>query len=153
MAGQGYMPMRENVTWEKTLCTVFTHWLRPCSAIDRKWVLEKCEWVLRYYMSINIIYIIPIIVLDNKQISLTHLPLVPHICVGKLSHYWFRQWLVACSATSHYLNQYWLFVYWTLGNKFQWILNRNTKVFIHENAFKNVVCKMAAILSRGRWVN
>ena len=25
--------------------------------------------------------------------------------------------------------------------------------FIHENAFENVVCEMAAILSRGRWVN
>ena len=28
----------------------------------------------------------------------------------------------------------------------------NTKLFIHENAFENIVCEMAAILSRGRWV-
>ena len=27
------------------------------------------------------------------------------------------------------------------------------KDFIHENADENVVCEMAAILSRGRWVN
>ena len=27
------------------------------------------------------------------------------------------------------------------------------KHFIHENAFENVVCKVSAILSRGRWVN
>ena len=37
-------------------------------------------------------------------------------------------------------------------NKFQWNFNQNTKLFIHENASENVVCEMAAILSRGRWV-
>ena len=31
--------------------------------------------------------------------------------------------------------------------------NQNTKLFIHENASENIVCEMAAILSRGRWVN
>ena len=35
---------------------------------------------------------------------------------------------------------------YTLRNKLQWNLNRHTKLFIH-------VCEMAAILSRGRWVN
>ena len=39
-------------------------------------------------------------------------------------------------------------VNWTLGNKLQWNLNQNSCVFIHENAFENVVWKMAAILSR-----
>ena len=37
-------------------------------------------------------------------------------------------------------------------NKPQWNSNRNTKFFIHENAFENVVYEMVAILSRGRWV-
>ena len=32
-------------------------------------------------------------------------------------------------------------------------MNKNTKLFIHENAFKNVVCEKAATLSRGSWVN
>ena len=54
---------------------------------------------------------------------------------------------------SHYLNQCWVIVNWTLRNKLQWNLSRNTKVFIDKNAFKIVVCEMAAILSRGRWVN
>ena len=31
--------------------------------------------------------------------------------------------------------------------------NRNTKLFIQENAFGTVICELAAILSRGRWVN
>ena len=35
----------------------------------------------------------------------------------------------------------------------QWNLNQNVKVFIHENASENIVCEMAAILTRGTWVN
>ena len=27
---------------------------------------------------------------------LTHLPRVPHICIGKLGQHWSREWLVAC---------------------------------------------------------
>ena len=51
------------------------------------------------------------------------------------------------------LNQCWMIVNWTLGDKRQWNFKQNTKFFIHENAFENIVCKMVAILSRGRWVN
>ena len=32
-----------------------------------------------------------------------------------------------------------------LGTKLQWNFNQNTKLFIHENAFQNIVYKMAAI--------
>ena len=71
--------------------------------------------------------------------SLTHLPLVPHICVNDLGHHWFRKWLVACSASSHYLNQCWLIVNWAPGNIFQWNLNRNSIIFIQENENENVI--------------
>ena len=37
--------------------------------------------------------------------------------------------------------------------QFQWNLNRNTKFFIHENTFENVVWEVAAILFWGIWVN
>ena len=47
----------------------------------------------------------------------------------------------------------WLIVNWTLKNKPQWNWNQNTKLFIHKNAFEKIVCEMAAILSRRRWVN
>ena len=57
------------------------------------------------------------------------------------------------SAPSHYLNQCSLMVNWTPRNKLQWNLNHNTKLSIQENAFKNVVYEISAILSRGRWVN
>ena len=39
------------------------------------------------------------------------------------------------------------------GNKLQWNSNQNMKFLINENPFGNIVCKMAAILSRQRWVN
>ena len=45
------------------------------------------------------------------------------------------------------MNQCWLIVNWTPTNKLRWILDRYTKHFIHENAFKNVVYEMAVILS------
>ena len=74
-------------------------------------------------------------------------------CVTEVSHHCFRQWLVACSAPSHYLNQCWLIVYWILSSKFQWNSNRNSNIFIEENMYENIVCKMVAILSRPQCVN
>ena len=44
-------------------------------------------------------------------------------------------------------------VNWTLRNKLQWNSNQNTKFFVHENAFENIVSEIGAILYRGRWVN
>ena len=37
-------------------------------------------------------------------------------------------------------------------NNFLWNRNQNSCIFIQENAFDNVVCKMAAILSRSEYV-
>ena len=89
----------------------------------------------------------------HRMAILTHLPQVPHICFIESGQHWFRQWLVAYSAPSHYLNQCWVIVNWTLRNRLQWNFNQNTKLFIHENASENIVCEMATILCRGRWVN
>ena len=41
-------------------------------------------------------------------------------------------------APIHYLNQCWLTINWTLGNKLQWNCNRNSNTFI-EDTFENVV--------------
>ena len=60
--------------------------------------------------------------------KLTDSPLLPHVYVSESGQHWFRQWLVAYSAPSHYLNQCW-----------------NTKLFIDENASENIVYEMAAI--------
>ena len=76
-----------------------------------------------------------------------------HISVSKLGHHWFTWWLVAWPAPSHCLNQSWNSINWTHGNKFQWIFNQNTTIFIQQNAFENVVCKVSSILSRPQCVN
>ena len=47
------------------------------------------------------------------------------------------------------LNQRWVIVNWTLRNKLQWNFDQNKDLFIQENAYENIVCDMAAILSRG----
>ena len=39
-----------------------------------------------------------------------------------------------------------------LRNKLQWNFNRNSYIFIPENAFENVVCKMAAIFFQLQYV-
>ena len=74
-------------------------------------------------------------------------------CVSELSQYWFRWWLLAWSAPSHYLNQWWNIVNQTLGKKLQWNLKQNSFVFIQENALENVVWKMVAILSLPECIN
>ena len=45
------------------------------------------------------------------------------------------------------------YVNWTLRNKIQWNFNRNSYIFIQENALENVVCEVASILSRPQCVN
>ena len=90
--------------------------------------------------------------LGDAAVTFTHLPLVLHICISESGQHRFRQWLVAYAAPSHYLNQGWVIVNWTLRNKLQWNFNKNTKRFIHENASENIVCEMVAILSWGRYL-
>ena len=88
-----------------------------------------------------------------KITCLTHLPLVLHIYISESGQHWFRQWVVTYSAPSRYLNQCSVIVNCTLRNKLQWNFNQNTKIFSHEIAFEIIVCDMAAILFRGKWVN
>ena len=54
---------------------------------------------------------------------------------------------------SHYLNQCWNIVNWTLRNKFQWRCKQISYIFIQENEFECIVREMAAILSRPQCVN
>ena len=87
-----------------------------------------------------------------KSKSFTHLPLMPHVRVSELAQNWFRWWLVACSATSHYLNQCWLFCqldpYEQASVKFE----SKYTTFLSWKWIWNVVWEMAAILPRGGWV-
>ena len=84
-------------------------------------------------------------------IVLIHLPIMSHICLSESGQHWFRQGIVAYSVPSHYLNQCWVMVYWTLLNKIQWHFSQKYNFFNHENAYEDIVCEMAVILSRRRW--
>ena len=41
-----------------------------------------------------------------------------------------------------YMNQWWFIVNWTHRNKFQWNFDKNLQIFIQENEFQNVSCKI-----------
>ena len=70
-----------------------------------------------------------------------------------------RQWIgsalvqiMACrrfGAPSHYLNQCWSIVNWTLRDKFQRNLNQNSNISIQENAFENAICQNGGHLVQG----
>ena len=42
---------------------------------------------------------------------------------------------------------------WTLKKTFQWNVNRNSDIFVRENAFENVICKLSASPCRPQCVN
>ena len=85
---------------------------------------------------------------------LTHWGRVTHICVGKLT---------IISTDNGLSPERRQAIIWTKVQtsvklsepryKFQWNFNRKSIVFIQENALENVVCEMAAILSRPQCVN
>ena len=77
-----------------------------------------------------------------------------HICVGNLTIIGSDDGLiVAWPGPSYCLNQCWNVVNWTIWNKIQWNLNRNSYIFNKEDAFENVVRKLATISSRPQCVN
>ena len=115
--------------------------------------LDDWEIVMLKSMSVNVR---KALVINNELlygIFLTHWGRVTHTCIGNLGHHWFRYLLVVFSVPCHYLNQCWNIVNWTLSNKLQLNLNRNINIFVDENAYENVVCKIAAILSRPLCLN
>ena len=64
--------------------------------------------------------------------------------------WWFK--MLPCPLWRH-CNECWIIVNWNLENKLQWNIKRNWYIFIQENAFENVVCKMAATLFWPQCVN
>ena len=57
--------------------------------------------------------------LENAHKLLTLWGRMMHICFSELGHHWIRQWLVAFSAPSHYLNQWWYNFNETIRNIFE----------------------------------
>ena len=81
-----------------------------------------------------------------------------NMAVGKGSNkqeVWLHLWplLLTWLNFNPSMDKYCPIVNWTPWNKPQWNINRNSYIFIQENAFQNTVCEMAAILSRPQCVN
>ena len=125
----------ENVIWSVTM-------------YSKSWIVKKCKnnKPCFHYFALNYN------ICDAQEMVLPHWGWVTHIYVGKLTNHWLRWWLVAWPAPSHYLNQCWNIVNWSLRNKLQWNSNRCSNIFIEENTFENVVCEMLSISSRPQCV-
>ena len=66
------------------------------------------QWVKMWKVIVSLLGIV--VFNPDTFVLLTHRTLMPHICVCELGQHWFRWWLVACLAPSHYLNHHWLIV-------------------------------------------
>ena len=87
----------------------------------------------------------------NPQ-TLTHLLLVPHICDSEIGLTLVQ--IVACHLFGAKPLSEPMLGYFQLDprNTRQWKFDQNIKIFIRMNASENIVSKMTAILSRGRWI-
>ena len=81
---------------------------------------------------------------------LTHWGRVTHTVYASVNHPSSVQ--IIWSAPRSYLNQYWNIVNFNIKNKLQWNLQQNSYIFIKENAFENVVCRMVVILFRSQCI-
>ena len=122
--------------------------------------LDACHIYQKMYKNvweINILGANPLIWPCLPEVSccmystLTHWSRVTHICVSKLTIIGSDNGLPSDRRQAIIWTNARLFN-WILRNKLQWNLNRKSNIFIQENAFKCVVCKTAAILSRPQWV-
>ena len=72
------------------------------------------------------------------------------VFAGKLGHRWLGYRLVAFSAPSHYLNQWWFIIHKSTVKTFSEVLIKIQN--FDQKTFCNVICKISAILSRSEWV-
>ena len=79
---------------------------------------------------------------------LTHWGRVTHICISRLTITGSDNGLSPGRRQAIIWTNAGILLIGPIRNKLQWKFNRNSNIFIHENAFESVVCEMAAILSR-----
>ena len=79
------------------------------------------------------------------DIALTHWGRVTHICVGKLTIIGSDNGLSPGRRQAIIWTNAGILLIRPLGIKLQWNFNRNSNIFIQENALENVVCQMASI--------
>ena len=135
------------------ICSLQHMWVnRLCHVGSREWRVTKfgvqCATATNWFPRVNGAR-------DNGiwLYLLTHWGQAMHLYVSKLGHHCFREWLVTCLVPSHHLKQCWNIVNWNPRNKLQWNPNRNSYIFIQENAFENGIYEMAFTLSWPQFVN
>ena len=85
--------------------------------------------------------------------ELTHWGWVTHVCVSKLTIIGSDNGLSPGRRQAIIWTSAGILLIRPLGTTLQWNVNRNSNIFIHENAFESVVCEMVSILSRPQCVN
>ena len=76
-----------------------------------------------------------------------------HICVSELTMIGSDNGLSPGRRQAIIWNNAGLLLIESLGTNFQWNFNRNSNIFIQENALEHVVSEMTSILSRPQCVN
>ena len=102
--------------------------------VDKKWKLQIYVVLQRTYSAHN---------------GLTHWERVTHVCVSKLTIIGLDKGLSLVSAKPFSEPM----LIRTVGTKLQRNCNRNSCIFIQENALKNIFCDTASIFSRSQYVN
>ena len=89
----------------------------------------------------------------GRSQELTHWSPVTHICITKLTIIGSDKGLSPGRRQAIIWTNAGILLITPLGTNFNEFFYRNSYIFIQENAFQNVVCKIAAILSRPQCVN
>ena len=109
-------------------------------------MLAHCQMDLWKQISVNLNQNMTIFIQENEfqNIVFKLAAILPHS--NMLTHlpqcriYSLTNWLITASSNgsppSHYLNQCWCIVNYTLRNKFQWNFNRNSNIIIQEKVFE-----------------
>ena len=121
----------KETSWLPTSQLLWTYLLKVvlyvCCIIWSMWHCGLCRVSMMVADGLAAIWLQDILALIQYEYTLlTHWSRVSHICVCKLTI------IVTWPAPSHYLNQCWNIVNWTLRNKLQWDLNRNSLTFSSE---------------------
>ena len=138
--------LNHNYIGTRTLSKPFVicHWWddRYKSQIESRWICIFQHNIQRLlYYAVSYLWVV---------IMLTHVPWY-RMWVPEWGHLWFMPWLVAFSASSHWLNRLWLLITHNLCSILQW--NRIKLTIIDEITLKVCICNFNTILSSEQWIN
>ena len=131
-------------------CTVtVTTWLLDVIRRTAQLLLLPGTWMWSGELHSYRYYLAPECDQANCTVTVTTWPLnvIRSTAQSRLLRIWKLVTQQIYSRPNHFQNQFWYITDWTISNTFLWILNQYTVIFIPENEFGNVICKMADIFS------